>query len=188
MRLFIVLSSLLLSSVLLLCGLASAQAGFGHGHAEWTPPGTYSEPFVPVSNTPFVSLESISTPLYSDVTVAPAIGVAPLATPSINAAPPVLSLAPVAPGMETSNQPLGAADVYAQPGWSGVVTFPAEETSTQATGFDFGAARFQNSYGAAQLMKRQDVSQTHVYTNPDVERVNEKNGLLKYRGRVEHLN
>jgi len=180
-------SLIALVSIFILCGLANAQATFGQGHLEWTPPGTYSEPFVPVANAPFVSLESISTPLYSDVTVAPAIGVAPPATPSINAAPPMLSLAPVAPGMENSPQPMGAGDVYAPPAWSGVVTFPQEETAPLSTGFDFGAARFQDSYGAAQLMQRPNVSQTRLYTNPDVERVNEKNGFLKYRGRVEHL-
>jgi hypothetical protein len=156
-------------AVLLLCGFASGQAGFGHGHSNWDPPGLYSEPFQPLATTPFVSLNSVSTP--------------------------VISLDPVARLVGASNATAESSNVFARPAWSGSQTLEVQEdTSTsesqsarQGAGFDFGAARFPSDYGAAQLIERPTAVQAKLYTNPDVEAVNQTNGLVKFKGRTEHL-
>jgi hypothetical protein len=159
-----------LFAVLLLSGLASAQAGFGHAHPNWTPPGIYSEPFEPLVTTPFVALDSVSTPS--------------------------LPLDPVAPAAEARNAMAGNEVVYTQPTWYGSmanpevqekVISPDYEASRPGAGFNSGAARFESDYGAAQLRHRPTAGQARLYTNPDVERVNQTNGLVKYSGKTEHL-
>ena len=156
-------------AVLLLCVFASGQAGFGHGHSSWDPPGLYSEPFQPLVTTPFVSINSVSTPVISLDSVAPVVG--------------------------ASNATIESSNIFAQFAWAGSQTLEVQqETSTaenetlrQSGGFDFGAARFPSDYGAAQLIERPGASQAKLYTNPDVEAVNQTNGLVKFKGRTEHL-
>lgn len=157
-----------LAVVLLCCGLASAQAGFGHGHPDWDPPGVYSDPIQPLVTTPFVPLSSVSTP--------------------------VISLDPVAPVAGASNATPEGSNVFARFSWAGSQTTEVQEetseTETPASrqgGFDFGAARFPSDYGAAQLIERSRAGQAKLYTNPDVEAVNQTNGLVKFKGRTEHL-
>ncbi len=54
--------------------------------------------------------------------------------------------------------------------------------------FNSGAARFQGSYGVAQLMGNQlRRKATRVYTNPDVARLNDSNGVIRYGGKLAHL-
>src|SRR2546427_537825 len=119
-----------LCAVLLLCGAANAQAGFGHAHPDWTPPGIYSEPFSPLVTTPFVALDSVSTPS--------------------------VPLDPVAPAVEARDAMVGNAAVYAQPTPSyGSLAAPEvrervscsdNEASRSGVGFKSGAARFESSY------------------------------------------
>jgi hypothetical protein len=163
-------SIITLCAVLLLYGLASGQAGFGHGHSAWTPPGLYSEPFTPLVTTPIVALDAVPTPS--------------------------MSLDPVSPTAGASNATVGEAVVYAQPAWYSPLPIPEvqeatsssqNEVSFQDIGFDSGAARFESSYGAAQFLKRPRASQSRLYTNSDVERVNQTNGLVKYAGRTARL-
>ena len=48
---------------------------------------------------------------------------------------------------------------------------------------------FQSSYGAAQLVGTGVRAKAkRVYTNQDVASVNDSNGLIKFRGKVEHAN
>jgi hypothetical protein len=163
-------SIITLCAVLLLCGLASGQAGFSDNHSAWTPPGLYSEPFTPLVTTPFVALDSLRTPS--------------------------MSLDPVAATAGARNATVGEAVVYAQPAWYSPLTIPEGQEATsssqnkvsfQEVEFNSGSAHFESSYGAAELLKRPKASQSRVYTNPDVERVNRTNGLVKYGGRTAHL-
>ncbi len=56
-------------------------------------------------------------------------------------------------------------------------------------GFEFGAATFQSSYGVARLMAENGRRKAmRVYTNPDVARVNDNNGMVRYRGKTEQVN
>ena len=55
--------------------------------------------------------------------------------------------------------------------------------------FDFGAASYE--YGSiavrASAMKAEVKKATHSYGNDDVERQNQNNGVVKYRGKTENI-
>jgi hypothetical protein len=52
-----------------------------------------------------------------------------------------------------------------------------------------GAATFQSDYGVAQLAGiGPHKKATRRYTNSDVAAVNETNGTIKFRGKLEHVN
>jgi hypothetical protein len=54
--------------------------------------------------------------------------------------------------------------------------------------FDSGAARSQDSYGAAELKSWSHPRKAaKVYTNQDVTQVNDTNGLVKFGNKTEHL-
>jgi hypothetical protein len=54
--------------------------------------------------------------------------------------------------------------------------------------FDFGAARSQDSFGAAELKSWSHPRKAaRLYTNQDVAQVNDTNGLVKFGNKTEHL-
>lgn len=61
-------------------------------------------------------------------------------------------------------------------------------SSYKSGSFDFGAARSEDSYGAAELKSRfHSQKAAKVYTNQDVAKVNDTNGLVKFGNKTEHL-
>src|SRR5256885_1914215 len=58
-----------------------------------------------------------------------------------------------------------------------------------AAGFEFGIARFESSQGVAQLVGSSGKhSQTaKMYTNADVDQLNQANGTVQYGGKTERL-
>lgn len=76
----------------------------------------------------------------------------------------------------------------------GISEAPAENDNNQTNSadesrfFDSGAARSEDSYGAAELASRfHSHKATRVYTNQDVAQVNDTNGLVKFGTKTEHL-
>ncbi len=152
------------------CGFATAQGN----HL----PGAYAQPFAPRLTTPSASPEA-------------------LATPSLT-----LDTPPLTVGASNSTLSETSLPVYVnQPLWyaPGVrFNTPVEEPSASAAaitpgasgnGIELGAAMFQSSYGAAQLVdKAARPKAKRVYTNQDVASVNDTNGLIKFPGKQEHAN
>ncbi len=164
-------------TLLLLCGLASGQT-------RWVPPGTYSEPFAPRLATPTAPPQALATPFLT------------LDSPSLVAGA----------SNETMNDATGSSVHFNQPVWyaPGVQLSPAvaqlsvspgqaqvssrNMASRESHGIELGAARFQSSYGAAQLAgNRPGRKASRVFTNPDVARVNETNGMIRFEGKQEHI-
>jgi len=154
--------------LLLCCGLA-------FGQDQWTPPGTYSAPFAPRIATPAVPAEALITPSLT------------LDSPS-----------PVAGASSYTGSSTGSSVVFNQPvSYDPGVQFssPFYESSNAPAAaspgprrFDLGAATFQSSYGVAQLAGNQVRRKAvRVYTNPDVARLNDTNGMIRYGGKLAHL-
>ena len=161
--------------VLLVCwGFASAQDA-------WIYPGQYAEPSAPRLSTPVASPGALSTPSLT------------LDTPALTVGANNSTLEDAAGSPVYYNQPL----LY-QPGVqynppAPRSSSPAAQTSaafsSAGRGIELGAARFQSDYGVAQLAgigPRKKARKT--YTNPDVAAVNDANGTIKFRGKLEHVN
>ena len=164
---------LALCVLLVCCGFASAQDA-------WTYPGQYAEPSAPRLATPVASPGALPTPFLT------------LDTPPLNVGATNSTLENASGSPVYYNQPL----VY-QPGaqynppvqvssGSSAQTFPA--VSGGRYRIDLGAATFQTDFGVAQLAgisPRKKAKKT--YTNPDVAAVNDANGTIKFRGKLEHV-
>ncbi len=67
------------------------------------------------------------------------------------------------------------------------------EASTQnaavsTSGFEFGAASFEGSLGASQLFaSRQQQRPARTITNEDINRLNQQNGTVQFRGKTEKI-
>ena len=121
---------------------------------------------------------------------------AALATAQVNGQATVISgyagvySMPVEPLVNTPSLTLGgraiqteAGDAITDGGEVGDTSLPYRSES-----FNFGAARSQSSYGAAELASRLHPSKAaKVYTNQDVAKVNDTNGLVKFGNETRHL-
>jgi hypothetical protein len=165
--------------VLSLASLAVGQTSVVSGYASnWVPGAVSAVPFVPLLTTPTVSLDPVTLVVGASDATAGNVAGAVNATLSIN-----------------SNGP-GAQ--FAQPVWSSTPSFaqaqaeasPVARAAGGGQGFEWGAASFQDSYGVAQLlaMSRPPKQATRTYTNPDVARLNNTNGIVKYAGKTEQMN
>ena len=166
--------------VLLLCGLAAAQATVIGGTASnWAPAyGVYAAPFVPLVTTPSVTLSTVS----------------PAAAGASNA---TFGNVAGATNATLSDEFVGPAPVgvYSQPVWYGPSAGPeiaaaptAERGPAHAMhAFDFAVAA--QGMGAAQLMASAGPARkaSRTYTNQDVDRINQTTGTVKYGGKTEHL-
>jgi hypothetical protein len=128
-----------------------------------------------------------------------------VATPSVSVGPVSLSTGasngtgenlPGATNATLSVNMTGPGVQVAQPVWYGTMVLPemqvetsAEFRASEGSWFEFGAAIFESSYGAAQLMVKAGPREhaARVYTNQDVEGVNTGNGVVKFRGKTEHV-
>src|SRR5437016_11960802 len=129
-----------------LCGLASAQVTVISGYASnWAPgysiyqtPGAYAAPFVPLVTTPSVSIET-GLPMQIGASNATAGNVAGATNATISIVAPNMS---ASPGVQSTPE---------------VGPRPESEPSSQSvgvstSGFELGAADFEDSVGAAHLL------------------------------------
>ncbi len=161
--------------LLMLPALALAQATVIGGTASnWAPSyGVYLAPYVPVVTTPSVTLGTVSPSAAgaSNATYGNVAG-ASNATLDIVSPPPV--------------------GVFTQPVWYGQTgAEPSGEAGMQdgqrhgKRAFDFEYAN--QSVGTAQLMNSSGRKASRSYTNQDVDRQNQNNGMVKYDGKTEHI-
>jgi hypothetical protein len=174
-------SLLAVISVLLLSVLASAQATIISGYASnWSPSyGVYAAPFVPLVSTPSATLGSgFQAQVGASNATAGNIAGATNATMSITSptltqtqtiwptlTPPRASSEAASPENEaTRNSPIGPARIT------------------------LGVASFQDNVGLAQLAAAAKPGQmARVYTNQDVEQMNQSNGEVRYGGKTERI-
>jgi hypothetical protein len=167
---------------IILTALAAGQATVISGYTvNWVPPGTYAQPFVPLLSTPSMSFESISpSPVGATNATAGNVAGATNATLSVSPAGPVVQYPPsLALGLENSSIESGA-EAEAR----------TESTpSAEPRPLELGVASFQDSYGVAQLAASSRARQQakKLYTNLDVERMNQMTGMVKYEGKTERL-
>jgi len=163
-----------LGVLLLWCGFASGQDG-------WIYPGQYAQPSAPRVSTPIASPGALPTPFLT------------LDTPPLT----------VGASDGTLESATGSPVYFNQPRWydpgvlfnppaQGSSVSPARATATASVerhGIELGAASFQSDYGVAQLARIGPRKKaTRMYTNPDVAAVNDANGTIKFRGKLEHGN
>ncbi len=167
---------------LALCGLASAQVTVISGYASnWAPgysvyqtPGAYAAPFVPLVTTPSVSIET-GLPMQIGASNATAGNVAGATNATISIVAPNMS---ASPGVQSTPE---------------VAPRPESEPSTQSagvstSGFELGAASFEDSVGAAQLLaSRPQQRPARTITNDDIARLNQQNGTVQFRGKTEKI-
>jgi hypothetical protein len=180
-----------LSCVLLMfCGLALGQATIVGGHASnWVPSyGVYVGPYVPLITTPEVSLSTVS----------------PWAAGASNSA---FGMVAGATNSTLSDEFVGEppAPVYTQPVWYGQTAAELGSPLPYAPGppphpmrrregereqaFDFVSSARGSRESVAVLMSERGAQQhaAKTYTNQDVERQNQNNGLVKYDSKTEHI-
>ena len=167
---------------IILPALAAGQETLISGHAvNWAPPGVYAQPFVPLLSTPTMSFENVSpSPVGATNATAGNVAGATNATLSVSPAGPVVQYPPsLALGLE--NLPIeSGAEVEAR----------TEATpSAEPRPLELGVASFQDSYGVAQLAASSRARQQakRLYTNLDVDRMNQMTGMVKYEGKTERL-
>ena len=173
-----------LSAVVLFSILALGQATVVSGAAgTWAPSyGYYAAPFVPLVVTPSISLSTFS-PSSAGATNATA-GLVAGATAS------TLSLPVNTPAVTTEatwyNNSEGIGEAPAP-------VAPAHHWSEDGKGehphhaIELGIARFQSSIGAAELASRPATHATRTYTNADVDRQNQNNGVVRWDHKEEKL-
>ncbi|PYX06092.1 MAG: hypothetical protein DMG85_13945 [Acidobacteria bacterium] len=167
---------------IILPALAAGQATVISGYAvNWAPPGVYAEPFVPLLSTPSMSFENISpSPVGASNATAGNVAGATNATLSVLPAGPVEQFPP--------SLLLGSAESSIEAGTEGESRAEAS-TSTEPRPLELGAASFQDSYGVAQLAAGSRARQQakRLYSNLDIERMNQMTGMVKYEGKTERL-
>ena len=167
---------------IILPALVAGQATVISGYTvNWVPPGNYAQPFVPLVSTPSMSFESVSpSPVGATNATAGNVAGATNATLSVSPAGPVVQYPPsLALGLE--NLPIeSGAEVEAR----------TEATpSAESRPLELGLASFQDTYGVAQLAASSRARQQakRLYTNLDVDRMNQTTGMVKYEGKTERL-
>jgi hypothetical protein len=168
----------ILCLVLLLSGLAAAQATVIGGTASnWAPAyGVYAAPFVPLVMTPSVTLATVSPSATAGASNATFGNVAGATNATLSMVPP----------------PVGS---YTQPVFYGLASsMETPEPSfarhgQRATSIDLGVASWQSDHSVTYAMAGASGVRkaAHSYSNQDVDKVNETNGTVKYRGKTEHI-
>jgi hypothetical protein len=173
---------------IILPALAAAQVIVSSGYViDSPPPGAYAQPFVPRLSTPSMSFQDASpSPAGASNATAGNVAGATNATLSVFPAgpvvqhPPTLSLEPTSSSIEFQEK----AELNARGEWEPETTFSAESRPMQ-----LGVASFQDSYGVAQLAANSRARQQakRLYTNLDVDRMNQMTGMVKYRDKTERV-
>lgn len=172
-----ILSALCL--VLLLCGFAAGQATIVGGYASnWGPAyGVYlAAPFVPLINTPLISLSSVApSPVGASSN---AFGLTAGATNS------TLSISTQVP-----------VSAYTQPVWYNapapleMAAEPAPQMAREQVvrAFDFGVSSDGGGIAARTPRPGEVRKAARTFTNQDADRMNQTNGTVKYRGKTEQI-
>ena len=171
---------LVLCAICLLAGMAAGQATVVSGYASnQGRPGYYpATPFVPLVTTPSVSLDNASGLL---------TGASNATLGNVAGATATLSIVGT-----SANAPSSL------PVWYGTSSSVAPEVRSSEVGtatpssryFETGIATFEMGSGAAEAAK---LSQTNrkraarVYTNEDIDHINQQNGTVKYKGKTEQI-
>lgn len=177
-------------TLLLLCGLAVGQATIIGGYASnWVPSyGVYVGPYVPLVTTPEVSFSTVSP--WSAGASNTAFGLVAGATNStlssefVGEPPSPVYTQPVWYGQTEAElaSPLGYGPTVAPP--------PIRRKEAQREqAFDFISTPRASRESVAVLMVERGMPKRagRTYTNQDVERMNQTNGLVKYDGKTEHI-
>ena len=173
---------------MMLPALTAGQATVISRYAQnWAPPGVYAEPFVPLLSTPSISFENVSpSPVGASNATAGNVAGATNATLSALPAEPVEQFPPpvmFGPSNLSIESPSEAE--------SRVETASRGEAapSAETRPVELGAASFQDSYGVAQLAAGSRARQQakRLYSNLDIERMNQMTGMVKYEGKTERL-
>ena len=167
------------SLVLLLCGLAAGQATIVGGWASnWGPAyGVYlAAPFVPLINTPSISLSTVApNPAGASSNAFGLTAGATNSTLSISTQVPVSDY--TQPVWYNAPPPLVTAAESAPQ--------PAREQVVRA--FDFGISSDGGGI-AARVPRAGEVRKAaRTLTNQDADRMNETNGMVKFRGKTEQI-
>lgn len=184
-------------TLLLLCGLAAAQVTVVGGHASnWVPPYGCCAPFVPMVTTPEVTLSTVSP--WSAGASNEAFGLVAGATNS-TLSDEFVGESPVGPltqplWHQPSAEPeYGTLPAIYRPAFVRAEVGPrpmrgrAEGQKEQA--FDFVSQPREGQVGVAELITEagRPGKASRTYSNQDVERQNQNNGLVKYDGKTEHI-
>jgi hypothetical protein len=176
---------LVVCAVLLFAGMAFGQATVLGGYATniGLPAGWYPVvPFVPLVVTPEITFVTFSpSPVGASNATAGNVAGASNATLDFVAPP--------------------ASAVYTVPVWTGSAIVPhaaglevASPAEARALGetrpVQTGVASFAMGPGTAEMVRAAQTNRKpagRVYTNQDVQRMNEKNGTVKWDGKTEHI-
>jgi hypothetical protein len=173
---------------IILPALAAGQAAVTSGYAgNWTPPGTYAQPFVPRLSTPSMSFESVSpSPVGASNATAGNVAGATTATFSVSPPGPVVQHPP-SMAMGPSNTSIESWSDFELP--TDAESRGEATPSAETRPLELGVASLQDSYGVAQLAaaSRARREAKRLYTNLDVERMNQMTGLVKYEGKTERI-
>jgi hypothetical protein len=184
----------LFCTLLLLCGLAAAQATIIGGYASnWAPAyGYYAAPFVPLVTTPELTLSTTSP--WSAGASNEAFGLvagatnATLSSEFIGEPPSPVYTLPVWYGQTE-------AEFVPPIGYGPTVHAAAERHAMhrkqpqKEQAFDFISQPRASRESAAVLMAERGPARkaSRTYTNQDADRMNQSNGTVKYRGKTEHI-
>ena len=161
---------------------AQGQATINEGWASnVVPPGTYATPFVPQLVTPNISFETYSAnPVgATNATSGNVAGAANATAENGRGSTGSVMTVPVWYGP-------GAAESPAVEEGSSTPSVNSEENDRP---FNFGGARYEFRTVAARatLAKGNLKKAVRIFSNEDVERQNQNNGVVKYRGKVENM-
>jgi hypothetical protein len=167
--------------VLLLSGVAAAQATVIGGTASnWAPAyGVYAAPFVPLVITPSVTLGTAS-PWAAAGASSAAFGNVAGATSA------TLSIMPNAPVAEFTQTVWYSSSSEAE---AAEATIPQSRHGQRSGGIDLGVASWQGGQSVTYAMAGSTGMRkaARSYSNQDVDRVNETNGTVKFRGKTQHI-
>jgi hypothetical protein len=181
-KLLVVCATLLLASaafsqVMVLSGYATNQ-GWG---------GYYpSAPFVPLVTTPSVSLNALapSAPGASNATAGMTAGATNATLSIIQPSVSPVYTVPVWSGYDISSQgaPVAAAGVE-----QAAPVHIAAQPQSGARHIELGVSSMESDLAPYAKVQRQHEHATRVFTNSDIDRINQQNGTVKYGGKVEHI-
>ncbi len=177
---------LLVCATVVLVGVAFGQVTVLSGYATNQGWGGYypAPPFVPLVTTPMVTLDTVSPSAAgaSNATTGMIAG-ATNATLSIVQPPltPVYTV-PVWSGYNMVAPPVAAVPVAEAPG----AQAPAQAAAAPRH-VEVGIASSQGEVAPMAKVPRQHEHAVRVYTNADIDRINQQNGTVKYGGKTEHI-
>ncbi len=179
---------MLICAMVLLVGAAFGQVTVLSGYATNQGWGGYypAAPFVPLVTTPIVTLDTVApSPAGASNATTGMVAGATNATLSIIQPPltPVYTV-PVWSGYDViapATAPVPAAGPEAAP------VQPGPRAAAAPRHVDVGIARSEVEVAPIAKIPRQHEHAVRVYTNADIDRINQQNGTVKYDGKTLHI-